>query len=266
MKNLRLDRPLAFIDVETTGLKPYSDRIVELSILKIHPDGRKDYKSHRINPEMPIPAETTAIHGITDADVANESVFRHYAKSIRDFLENCDIAGFNVIKFDLPCLEAEFVRANVEFTRRNRYLIDSQVIYHMREPRTLEAAYQKYCGKEMVNAHRAEEDAKATAEILDSQLEMYQDLPRDANGLCAVCYQVGGNAVDSEGKFIWYQGEATFNFGKHKERSLGEIAADYPDYLEWISRGDFSLEVKEIAIKALDGEFPEPPKPLQHTT
>ncbi len=110
MKNLRLDRPLAFIDVETTGLKPYSDRIVELSILKIHPDGREDYKNHRVNPEVPIPAEATAIHGITDADVAEEPFFRQYAKSIRDFLENCDIAGFNVIKFDLPCLEAEFAK------------------------------------------------------------------------------------------------------------------------------------------------------------
>ncbi len=175
MKNLRLDRPLAFIDVETTGLNPYSDRIVELSILKIYPDGSEDYKSHRINPQIPIPAEATAIHGITDADVAEEPYFYQYARSIRDFLEDCDIAGFNVIKFDLPCLEAEFARANIEFTRRDRYLIDSQVIYHIREPRTLESAYQKYCGKEMVNAHCAEADAKATAEILDSQLEIYQD-------------------------------------------------------------------------------------------
>ena len=265
MKNLRLDRPLAFIDVETTGLKPYSDRIVELSILKIHPDGREDYKSHRANPEVPIPTEATAIHSITDADVADEPFFRQYVKSIRDFLENCDIAGFNVIKFDLPCLEAEFARANVEFTRRNRYIIDSQVIYHMREPRTLGAAYQKYCGKEMVNAHRAEEDAKATAEVLDSQLEMYPDLPRDANGLCALCYQVGENTVDSEGKFIWSQGEATFNFGKHRERSLREIAADYPDYLEWMSSGDFSPEIKDIVTKSLKGEFPIPPNSFEMT-
>lgn len=190
LKNLKLDRPIAFIDVETTGLSPYSDRIVELSILKIHPDGNGEYKSHRINPEIPIPAETTAVHGITDADVANEPAFRQYAKSIRDFLEDCDIAGFNVIKFDLPCLEAEFARANVEFSRQGRYLIDSQVIYHQREPRNLQAAYHKYCGKEMVNAHSAEEDAKTSAEVLDGQLEMYQDLPRDVSGLCALCYKV----------------------------------------------------------------------------
>jgi len=266
IRNLKLERPLAFIDVETTGLNPYSDRIVELSILKIHPDGREEYKSHRANPQQLIPAEATAIHGITDADVADEPVFSQYAKSVRDFLEGCDIAGFNVIRFDLPCLETEFTRANVEFSRRGRYLVDSQVIYHKREPRTLEAAYQKYCGKEMVNAHRAEEDAKATAEILDSQLEMYQDLPRDAAGLCALCYQVGENAVDSEGKFTWSQGEATFNFGKHKERSLREIAVDYPDYLEWMSRGDFSPEIKDIVIKALKGEFPEPLEPIDDQT
>lgn len=258
MRNLKLERPLAFIDVETTGLNPYSDRIIELSILKIQPDGREEYKSHRVNPEMHIPADATAIHGIKDADVAGEPLFRWYAKSIRDFLRDCDIAGFNVIKFDLPFIEAEFARAEVEFTRRGRYLIDSQVIYHMREPRTLEAAYQKYCGKEMVNAHHAEEDAKAAAEILDSQLEIYQDLPKDTVGLSALCYKVDEDAVDSEGKFKWSQGEAMFNFGKYKGRSLREIAADYPDYLEWIYRGDFSPEIKDIVIKALKGEFPKP--------
>ena len=130
MKNHKLDRPLAFIDVETTGLNPYLDRKVELSILKTYPDGNKEYKSHRINPEVPIPAVTTSIHGITDADVVGEPTFLQYAKGVQDFLEGCDIAGFNVIKFDLPFLEAEFSRAAVEFTRQGRYLIDSQIIYH----------------------------------------------------------------------------------------------------------------------------------------
>ncbi len=177
MKNLQLDRPLAFIDVETTGLNPYSDGIVELSILKVSPDGSEDYRNHRVNPEVPIPSEATAIHSITDADVAEEPFFRQYAKGVRDFLEGCDIAGFNIIKFDLPFLEAEFARVNIEFTRRNRYLIDSQIIFHMRELRTLEAAYQKYCGKEMVNAHCAEEDAKASAEILNGQVDTHGQSP-----------------------------------------------------------------------------------------
>lgn len=266
MKHLKLDRPIAFIDVETTGLSPYSDRIVELSILKIHPDGTEEYKSHRINPGIPIPASTTAIHGITNEDVANEPRFRQYAVGIRDFLEDCDIAGFNVIKFDLPFLETEFARANVEFSRQDRYLVDSQVIYHQRDPRDLRVAYQKYCGKEMEGAHSAEEDAKAAAEILDGQLEMYADLPRDVSGLCALCYKVEENYIDAEGKFIWSEGEAVCNFGKkHRGRKLKDIAVEDPDYLTWIAGADFPAEVKEIAINALNGEFPEPPEPFRST-
>ena len=224
LKNLKFDRPIAFIDVETTGLQPYSDRIVELSILKIHPDGTEEYKSHRVNPGVSIPAETTAIHGITDADVASEPMFQQYAKSVRDFLEDCDIAGFNVIRFDLPCLEAEFARANVEFSRSERYFVDSQIIFHQREPRNLQAAYQKYCNRDMVNAHSAEEDAKVSAEVLDCQLEIYQDLPRDVPGLSALCYRVEKNYIDSEGKFIWIEDEAVFNFGKYNGHLLREIA------------------------------------------
>lgn len=263
MKNLQLDRPIAFIDVETTGLSPYSDRVVELSILKIHPGGTEEYKSHRVNPGIPIPAEATAIHGITDADVASEPAFQRYASSIRDFLKDCDIAGFNVIRFDLPCLETEFARVGVEFSRQGRYLVDTQVIYHKRDPRDLKAAYRKYCGKELEGAHSAEEDAKAAAEVLGGQLEIHQDLPRDVPGLCALCYKVEENYIDAEGKFVWVRSEAVCNFGKHKGRPLREMAVDCPDYLEWISRRDFSIEVKEIAVKALNDEFPEPPEPLE---
>lgn len=263
LNNLHIERPLAFIDVETTGLNPYSDRIVELSILKIHPNGTNEYHSRTINPGIPIPPDATAIHGITDEDVANKPQFSQYAKSIRDFLEGCDIAGFNIIRFDLPFLEAEFARANVRFSRQGRYLIDSQIIYHQRDPRDLQAAYQKYCGKEMVNAHRAEEDAKASAEILEGQLEMYEDLPRDVAGLCALCYQVREDYIDPEGKFIWLDGEVVCNFGKkHRGRQLKDIAMQDPSYLSWIAGADFSAEVREIAIKALNGEFPEPPEPV----
>lgn len=258
LKNLKLDRPIAFIDIETTGLRPYADRIVELSILKIHPDGSEEYKNHRINPEIPIPAETTAVHGITDADVAGEPVFRQYANSIRDFLDNCDMAGFSVIKFDLPCLEAEFARANVDFSRQGRYLIDSQIIYHLRDPRNLQAAYKKYCDKDMVNAHSAEEDAKVSAEVLDGQLEMYDDLPKDVPGLCAFCAGYMGNYVDAEGKFVWVEDEAVCNFTKdHKGLRLKDIAAESPGFLAWIVDRDFSPEVKEIASKALRDEFPQ---------
>jgi DNA polymerase-3 subunit epsilon len=261
MKNLQLDRPLAFIDVETTGISPYTDRIVELSILKVHPDGTEEYHSRRINPGIPIPPEATAVHGITDEDVANEPEFGRYAKGIRNFLEGCDISGFNVIKFDLPCLETELARVGVEFSRQGRRLVDSMVIYHKRDPRNLEAAYQKYCSREMENAHRAEEDAKASAEVLDGQLEMYQDLPRDVAGLCALCYEVEENAIDAEGKFIWLEGEAVCNFGKkHRGRKLRDIVVEDADYLGWIAGADFSVEVKELVINALRGEFPEPPE------
>jgi DNA polymerase-3 subunit epsilon len=263
MKNLKLNRPLAFIDLETTGLHPHSDRIVELSILKIHPDGTKEYHSRRINPGVPIPPEATAVHGITDDDVADKPKFGQFAKSIRDFLEGCDIVGFNVIAFDLPCLESELERVGVEFSRQGRYLVDTKTIYHQREPRDLQAAYQKYCGKEMENAHVAKEDAKASAEILEGQLEMYQDLPRDVAGLCALCYKVEDNYIDAEGNFIWLDGEAICNFGKkHRGRKLQDIAREDPGYLSWVAGADFSAEVKKVVINALDGKFPQQPETL----
>jgi DNA polymerase-3 subunit epsilon len=263
VKNLKLNRPLAFIDLETTGLHPHSDRIVELSILKIHPDGTKEYHSRRINPGVPIPPEATAVHGITDDDVADKPKFGQFAKSIRDFLEGCDIAGFNVIAFDLPCLESELERVGVEFSRQGRYLVDTKTIYHQREPRDLQAAYQKYCGREMGNAHVAEEDAKASAEILEGQLEMYKDLPRDVAGLCALCYKVEDNYIDAEGNFIWLDGEAICNFGKkHRGRKLQDIAREDPGYLSWVAGADFSAEVKKVVINALDGKFPQQPETL----
>jgi len=258
LKNLKLGRPIAFIDVETTGTNPNSDRVVELSILRIQPDGTEEYKSHRVNPGVPIPADATAVHGITDADVSSLPMFRQYAKSVRDFLEGCDIAGFNVIKFDLPCLEAEFDRAGIEFSREGRHFVDSMVIFHQRERRDLEAAYRKYCGGEMENAHCAEEDAKAAAQVLDGQLGMYGDLPRDVGGLGSLCYDVPENFVDSEGRFVWEDGEAVCTFSReNKGRRLRDIAAENPGFLTWILERNFSPEVKDIVTKALRGEFPK---------
>lgn len=259
LKNLRLERPIAFIDVETTGLKPYSDKIVELSILKVYPDGSEEFKSHKINPQIPIPVEATAIHGITNVDVANDPTFSQCAKGIRDFIDGCDIGGFNVIGFDLPFLETEFTRAKVEFSRQGRYLVDSQVIYHKRDPRDLAAAYSKYCGKELKNAHSAEADARASAEILDGQLEVYQDLPRNVSELYPFCYETKENNVDTEGKFIWVNGEAVCNFGKkYRGCKLKDLASQDPSYLHWIIGADFSSEVQKMAANALDGEFPKP--------
>lgn len=262
LKNLKLDRPIAFIDVETTGIKPYSDRILELSILRIQPDGTEEYKSHRVNPEMAIPADTTAVHGITDADVAGEPMFRQYAKSVYDFLEGCDLSGFNIITFDLPFLKAEFERAGVDsLDQEDRQIVDSMIIFHqMVSPdqgsRNLKAAYLKYCGKELGNAHGAEKDAGASAEVLDGQIETHSDLPNDVPGLAAFCGEVRKNYVDAEGKFLWSEGEMVFNFGKHAGRPLKEIAQEYPDYLQWIIRGDFNPDVHDIVSKALEDEFP----------
>ena len=194
MEKLKLERPIAFIDVETTGKRPRSARIVELSILRVQPDGNEEYKSHRVNPEVSIPAEAIAIHGITDADVAGEPAFRQYAKGVSEFLGGCDVAGFNVIRFDLPVLEAEFKRAGVAFSRKGRQLVDGMVIFHEKERRDLKAAYLKYCGRELENAHSAKEDARASAEVLMGQLEMYADLPRDVPGLCAFCAIVPDDA------------------------------------------------------------------------
>lgn len=260
LEDLALERPLAFIDVETTGLKPSVDRVIELSILKIHPDGNREYKSHRINPEIPIPADATDIHGITDADIRSEPTFRHYAKSIRDFLEGCDIAGFNVIKFDLPFLEAEFKRAGVGFSRMDRQLIDAQVLFHLMEPRDLRAAYLKYCGRKMEIEHTAEGDATAAAEILDGQLAKHPELPRNVAALCTMCYTVQENYIDPDGKFVWSDGEIICNFGKkHNGRRLKDIVTEGPSYLQWIVGADFTPEVKELVGKALLGEFPELP-------
>jgi len=260
LKNLSLERPLAFIDIETTGLRPSADRIVELSVLKIDPDGTRVYKSHRVNPETTIPQEATAIHGITDADVLHEPTFRQYAKSVAQFLDGCDIAGFNVIRFDLPFLEAEFRRAGVEFSRKNRQLVDSKVLFHLLEPRDLKAAYLRYCGRALEVEHTAQGDATAAAEILDGQLEMHRELPRTVAELCAMCYSVPENYIDPDGKFIWSDGEAVCNFGrKHYGRKLRDIAADAPDYLEWIASADFTPDVRELVSRALSGEFPNPP-------
>lgn len=262
MKNLEFDRPIAFIDVETTGLNVSSDRIVELTILKIYPDGNEELKSHRINPGIPIPAEATDIHGITDEDVVDEPHFQQYSRSICAFLDGCDIGGFGVKRFDLPILEAEFKRVGVEFSRRGRRILDTLIIYHKLHPRDLAAAYKEYCGSELENAHTSGGDARAAAEILEAQLRIHTELPRDVAGLCEFCDGEEANRVDAEGRFIWSEGEAIFTFGKYKGQSLKSVVSMDEEYIEWLARADFSLEIKEIAINALNGNFPKLAEPL----
>ena len=263
MKNILLNRPLAVIDLETTGTRYYADRIVEFSILKIYPDGKEEYKSRRVNPQMEIPVGASNVHGITNEEVENEPTFKQLAKGIVEFLEGCDLCGFNILNFDLPLLEYEFERAGTDFSRENRYIVDTMSIYHMNMPydpsvsRNLEAAYRYFCNKELKNAHSAENDVTACAEILYGQLAIYGNLPQEIPGLCEICTKPRENYIDLVGKFTWVDDEACFTFGKHNGRLLREISEEYPDYLGWMINQDFSPEVISIVTNALQGVFPE---------
>ena len=256
MKALELDRPIAFIDVETTGLSPSFDRIIELTVLKVHPNGNEELKSQRMNPGMQIPAEATAIHHITNDDVSNKPTFREYARSLKGLLDDCDIGGFGVKRFDLPILEAEFKRAGVEFSRPGRRILDALEIFHKLEPRDLSAAYRKYCGKELASAHTSSADVKAAAEVLDAQLERHPDLPREVAKLDEFCNPRDPNWIDSEGKFVWREGEASLNFGQYKGKLLRQVVDIDPEYIQWFARADFTSEVKEIAANSVSGKFP----------
>jgi DNA polymerase-3 subunit epsilon len=254
VKNLKLLKPIVFIDLETTGLNPWADRIVEATFLKFYPDGNSELITKLINPEVPIPDEATAIHGITDSDVAGKPNFKQCSAELVAFIADCDIAGFNVKRFDLTFLETEFRRAGVNFSRQNRSIIDALVIYHKLEQRNLEAAYQRYCGKELCGGHSSIADVRATVEILDAQISLYAQLPKDVCGLHEFCCDPGEtNWVDPLGRFITIGDEITFNFGKHKGERLKDVAKSDPDYLDWIlHKSDFSLEVQEIVLSTLD--------------
>lgn len=256
LKNLQINRPLAFIDIETTGLNPNADRIVELTVLKIYPNGDEDLRSKRTNPEIPIPSSATAIHGITDENVANEPTFKQYAKNLLEFLNDCDLAGFGIMKLDLPLLEAEFKRAGLEFNRKGRSIIDALTIYHQLEPRNLEAAYKQYCGKVLGNAHSSHADVKAALEVLEGQLNAHPELPKEVNELHTLCNPDESNWVDSSGKLLWRDGEVTINFGKHKGKTIKELKQLEPDFLIWMTKAEFPHDVKEIISKALSGIFP----------
>lgn len=254
MKNLRLLKPIVFIDLETTGLNLSSDRVVEITLLKLDPDGNEKFLTKLISPEIPIPEEATAIHGISDSDVAGELTFTQCAEEIREFMGDSDIGGFNVKGFDLPLLETEFRRAGIKFSRQSRSIIDAMVIYHKFEPRDLRAAYHKYCEKELSNSHSSVADVRATVEILDAQISLYDELSNDVCGLHEFCCAPGeSNWVDTSGKFVTIQGEITFNFGKYKGERLKDIAKSDRDYLNWIlHKSVFPLEVQEIVLKVLD--------------
>ena len=243
--DLKLKRPLAFIDLETTGINVSSDRIVELSVLKISPNGKEEWMSTRINPGIPIPAKCTLIHGIKDEDVAKALSFKEVAKNLAAFLEGCDLAGYNAIKFDIPVLAEEFLRVNIDFNFRKRRYVDVQVIFHKKEQRTLTAAYQFYCKKELLGAHGSKADTAATFEVLKSQLDKYGDLENDVEKLAD--YSAFNAIVDFAGRIILDEkGIEIFNFGKHKGRPVELVFNEEPAYYSWMMNGDFPLYTKKV--------------------
>ena len=247
MAKLNLTRPLAFFDLETTGLSIASDRIVEISILKIFPPdgGRKESKTLLINPTIHIPEEVTKIHGISDQDVLDAPTFQACAKELAEFLNDCDLAGYNCNYFDIPLLMEEFLRAGVEFDTKDRKFVDVQGVFHKKEERTLSAAYKFYCGKELVGAHGAEADIKATYEILEAQLEKYPDLKGDTTYLHN--FTSRSRRVDFAGRFVYNdKNNIVFAFGKHNGKSAEEVFKVEPSYYNWMMNGEFSLHTKKI--------------------
>ena len=247
---LKLTKPICFFDLETTGINVTNDRIVEIAIFKVYPNGNKESKTWLVNPTIPIPAETTAVHGITDEKVANEPTFAQLASTVYNMIKDSDLAGFNSDRFDIPLLAEELLRAGVDFDMKNRVAVDIQTIFHKKEERTLSAAYKFYCGETLENAHSAEADTMATYEILKSQLARYDDLPRDMKSLSE--YTTRKKTADFAGFIIIDKdGDEAFSFGKHKGKKVSDVLDAEPGYFSWLQNADFPLYTKKVltAIK-----------------
>jgi DNA polymerase-3 subunit epsilon len=260
-KLLPLDRPLVVFDTETTGTNPRLDRIIEIACIKVHPDGRQEEWVRRFDPGMRIPAGSTAIHRITDSDVAGLPRFPASAAELARFLEGCDLAGYNMTGFDLPVLRNEFYRAGIPFDVTNRRLVDGQRIFFAREPRNLSAAARFYCEAEHDGAHGALADALMTLRVIEGQLDHYADLPRSVAELHDLFCAGIDQDMDPEGRIRLVNGEPTINFGRHRGRSLNALSREEPGVLRWILKGDFSRFVKEIVAKFLPKEERDPGKP-----
>jgi DNA polymerase-3 subunit epsilon len=247
---LNLTKPICFFDLETTGINITNDRIVEISILKVFPDGKEETYTQRVNPTIPIPNAVTQVHGISDADVADKPTFKEIAKEVHNIIKDSDLGGFNSNRFDIPLLAEEMLRAEVDFDMKNRQSIDVQTIFHKMEQRTLSAAYKFYCDKNLDDAHSAEADTLATYEVLKSQLDRYEELENDANFLAE--FSSRKKFADFAG-FIAYtkEGEECFAFGKHKGKLVTEVLENEPGYFGWLLNADFPLYTKKVltAIK-----------------
>ena len=242
---LKLEKPLIFFDLETTGTNITHDRIVELSFIKVYPDGHTESKTRRLNPEMHIPAEATAVHHITDEMVKNEPTFRQISKALLAIFDGCDIAGFNSNKFDVPLLIEEFGRAGLNFEVAGRRFVDVQNIFHKMEQRTLVAAYKFYCGKNLEDAHSALADTQATYEVLMSQLDRYSELENDVEKLAE--FSKSGRNVDLAARIVLNdKDEPVFNFGKHKGQLVKEVFRREPSFYSWMMQGDFAKNTKDV--------------------
>lgn len=241
---LQLIRPMVFFDLETTGLDISRDRIVEISLLKVHPDGSEEMLYSLINPEMPIPEISTEVHGISNEMVAGKPTFREFGLRVAAFIENCDLGGYNCLRFDLPLLAEEFHRVEIPINLKgDRKVVDAQVIFHKKESRTLSAAYSFYCDKELEGAHSAEADTRATYEVLLGQLRRYADLPKNVEGLDAIS-RINDN-VDFSGRMIYDKdGKERFNFGKYKGELVEQVLRNNQGYYEWMMQSDFPYDTK----------------------
>ncbi|GEO22860.1 3'-5' exonuclease [Cyclobacterium qasimii] len=253
--DLNIKTPIAFFDLEATGINISTDRIVEISILKILPDSTQELKTLKINPTVPIPLETSLIHGIYDKDVVDAPTFKDVARELFRFFEGTDLAGFNVLKYDIPLLVEEFLRAGIDFDIEKRNLLDAQKIFFMMEKRNLSSAYKFYCGKTLENAHSAEADTIATYEVFKSQIERYmgqelEDLQGNKIGIMEndmkkIHSLINEKMVDLAGRFVFNdKGEECFNFGKQKGKPIAQVLKEEPGYYDWMMKGDFPLDTK----------------------
>jgi DNA polymerase-3 subunit epsilon len=249
--HLTLERPLAYFDLETTGTRPQSDRIVEICVLRLAVDGSRHTQTWRVNPEQPIPTGAAAVHGILDADIADAPTFADIADELYEILDECDLAGFNIIRFDVPMLVAEFQRCGIRYSLQERKMVDCLRIFHRREPRDLTAALKFYCGEAHMGAHGAEADVLATARILEAQLALYDDLPQAVGALDQYCTNRREDSADPRGKLRWKDGQITLAFGRYRGCFLDQLVVDDPEYVQNILYQDFSDEVKAIVHHAL---------------
>jgi DNA polymerase-3 subunit epsilon len=258
-QTLNLTRPLAVFDIEATGPNARTDRIVELAIIRLMPDGQRQTFCWRINPQRPIPAEASAVHGIFDKDIADCPTFLTKAPEIAAAFDNSDLAGYNALRYDIPMLGEEFLRAGQPFSFEGRRVIDAQRIFHRKVPRDLTAALAYYCGELHVDAHGAAADALATLRVLEAQVERYQDLPRDADGLDAYCSPRQPDWVDRTGRLKWQNGEVVLNFGKRQGEPLKRIVRTDSSFIAWMLRSDFPGDTKTIVRNAQNDIWPTPP-------